>query len=212
MAEDTTSDSTQADEGTPYVPRLKALYNDQIRAELKEQLEIANVMQVPRLTKIVVNAGVGEAVGDSKVIEKAMKDLATITGQKPQVRKARKSIAVFKLREGMSVGARVTLRNDRMWDFLDRLLTLALPRIRDFRGLPDKFDGHGNYTLGVTEQLIFPEIDYDDIDAVRGMDITFVTTATDDVGGRALLDAFGFPFVRAEGETAPPAMQRLQQV
>ncbi|CAN5427569.1 50S ribosomal protein L5 [soil metagenome] len=208
MADDT---ATGAGEDA-YVPRLKALYNDTIRAELKDQLEIANVMQVPKLTKIVVNVGVGEAVGDSKVIEKAMGDLATITGQKPQLRKARKSIATFKLREGMSVGARVTLRGDRMWDFLDRLLTLALPRIRDFRGLADKFDGNGNYTLGVTEQLIFPEIDYDQIDAIRGMDITFVTSAATDEHGRALLDAFGFPFRRAEGEIAPPAMQRLQQV
>ena len=201
-----------AAEATTYTPRLKALYHSTIKQELKDQLGIANVMEVPRLTKIVVNVGVGEAVGDSKVIEKAMGDLATITGQKPQLRKARKSIATFKLREGMPIGARVTLRNDRMWDFLDRLLVLALPRIRDFRGLPDKFDGAGNYTLGITEQLIFPEIDYDSIDAIRGMDITFVTTAKDDVQGRALMDAFGFPFRRPEGAPAPTAMQRLQDV
>jgi large subunit ribosomal protein L5 len=192
-----------------YRPRLKALYTDVIAAELREQLGIANVMQVPRLSKIVVNVGVGEAVGDSKVVEKAMAELATITGQKPQLRRARKSIATFKLREGMPIGARVTLRGDRMWDFLDRLLTIALPRIRDFRGLKDTFDGSGNFTLGITEQLIFPEIDYDAIDAVRGMDITFVTTATTDEHGRALLDAFGFPFRRPEGAPAPEAMQRL---
>jgi large subunit ribosomal protein L5 len=201
---------TQTATATKYVPRLKALYDGTIRQELKDQLGIDNVMQVPRLTKIVVNVGVGEAVGDSKVIEKVMTDLATITGQKPQLRKARKSIATFKLREGMPIGARVTLRNERMWDFLDRLLVLALPRIRDFRGLPDKFDGAGNYTLGITEQLIFPEVDYDSIDAIRGMDITFVTTATTDEHGRALLDAFGFPFRRPEGAPAPAPMQRLQ--
>lgn len=195
-----------------YTPRLKALYHNTIKDELIAQLGISNVMEVPKLTKIVVNVGVGESVGDSKVIEKVMNDLTAITGQKPQVRKARKSIATFKLREGMSVGARVTLRGDRMWDFLDRLLTLALPRIRDFRGLPDKFDGAGNYTLGITEQLIFPEIDYDKVDAIRGMDITFVTSATENEGGRALLDAFGFPFRRAEGDTAPEPLQRLQSV
>ncbi|MEO2106649.1 MAG: 50S ribosomal protein L5 [Actinomycetota bacterium] len=199
-------------EGDSYVPRLKALYNDTIKGELTEQLDISNVMEIPKLVKIVVNVGVGESVGDSKVIERVMGDLTQITGQKPQVRLARKSIATFKLREGMAVGARVTLRGERMWDFLDRLLTLALPRIRDFRGLPSKFDGAGNYTLGVTEQLIFPEIDYDKIDAIRGMDITFVTSAKDDKGGRALLDAFGFPFKRAEGEAAPEPLQRLQSV
>lgn len=199
-------------EETSYVPRLKRLYWDTIRDEVASQLGIANVMEIPRLSKIVVNVGVGESVGDSKVIEKVMADLELITGQKPQVRRARKSIATFKLREGMAVGARVTLRGDRMWDFLDRLLTLALPRIRDFRGLPSKLDGAGNYTLGITEQIIFPEIDYDKVDAIRGMDITFVTTATDDATGRALFDAFGFPFRRAEGETAPEPLQRLQSV
>ncbi len=177
-----------------YVPRLKQRYNDDLRATLKDQLGLGNVMQVPRLVKIVVNMGVGEAIQDAKALDSAMRDLATITGQKPQVRRARKSIAGFKLREGMAIGARVTLRGDRMWDFLDRLLSVALPRIRDFRGLGSNFDGRGNYTCGVTEQLIFPEIDYDQIDKVRGMDITFVTTATTDEHGRALLDAFGFPF------------------
>lgn len=203
----TTADGTEI----AYRPRLKVLYAQTIRAELSEQLGITNVMEVPRLTKIVVNVGVGESVGDSKVIDRVMSDLATITGQKPQVRRARKSIATFKLREGMAIGAKVTLRNERMWDFLDRLLTLAIPRIRDFRGLPDSFDGTGNYTLGVTEQLIFPEIDYDDIDAIRGMDITFVTSADNDDHGRALLSAFGFPFRRPEGTPAPEAMQRLRE-
>ncbi|CAN5842715.1 50S ribosomal protein L5 [soil metagenome] len=205
--------SEQTADGTEisYRPRLKVLYNQTIRPALMEQLGISNVMEVPKLTKMVVNVGVGESVGDSKVIEKVLTDLATITGQKAQVRLARKSIATFKLREGMAIGARVTLRNERMWDFLDRLLTLAIPRIRDFRGLSDKLDGGGNYTLGITEQLIFPEVDYDSIDAVRGMDITFVTSAKNDEHGRALLDAFGFPFRRPEGAPAPEAMQRLQQ-
>ena len=187
------TDSTQA-----YAPRLKAKYRDEIKSALLEQLGLDNVMQVPRLEKIVVNMGVGEGVADAKAVDRAMVDLATITGQKPQLRRARKSIAQFKLRAGMPVGARVTLRGDRMWDFFDRLIALALPRIRDFRGLPTKFDGRGNYTFGVTEQLIFPEIDYDKIDKVRGLDITIVTTATTDEQGRALLDAFGFPFQRAE--------------
>lgn len=195
-----------------YSPRLKGLYNDQIRKELAEQLGIKNPMLLPKLEKIVVNVGVGESVGDSKVIEKVMNDLRAITGQQPQVRRARKSIATFKLREGMAVGARVTLRGDRMWDFLDRLLTLALPRIRDFRGLPTKFDGKGNYTMGITDQTIFPEIDFDKIDAVRGMDISFVTSATTDEEGRALLDAFGFPFKRPEGTPAPAPMQRLKEL
>ena len=205
----TTTETTAEGETVQYRPRLKALYKDVIAPDLKEQLGIENVMEIPKLSKIVVNVGVGEAVGDSKVIEKVMAELATITGQKPQLRLARKSIATFKLREGMPIGARVTLRNERMWDFLDRLLTIALPRIRDFRGLKANFDGNGNYTLGVTEQLIFPEVDYDSIDAVRGMDITFVTSAKTDEHGRALLDAFGFPFQRPEGEPAPEAMQRL---
>ncbi|MBA2530324.1 MAG: 50S ribosomal protein L5 [Euzebyales bacterium] len=178
-----------------YIPRLKARYRDEVRDRLGQRLGLSNVMQVPALTKIVVNMGVGDAVADAKALEAAMRDLTTITGQKPSPRSARKSIAAFKLRAGMPIGAKVTLRGDRMWDFFDRLLSVALPRIRDFRGLPPtSFDGRGNYTFGVTEQLIFPEIDYDAIDRVRGMDITIVTTATTDEQGRALLEAFGFPF------------------
>ena len=186
---------------TSYVPRLKVRYDSEIREQLKEQLGIANVMQVPRLEKIVVNMGVGEAITDAKVIEKASDDLARITGQKAQLRRARKSIAQFKLRAGMPVGVKVTLRGDRMWDFFDRLLSLALPRIRDFRGLPRGFDGAGNYSFGVTEQLIFPEIDYDRIDKIRGLDVVIVTSAEVDDHGRALLEAFGFPFVRSEATT-----------
>ena len=179
-----------------YVPRLKERYASEIRDQLKTELALDNVMEVPRLSKIVVNMGVGDAVADSKALDGAMRDLATITGQKPSLRRARKSIANFKLREGMPIGAKVTMRGDRMWDFFDRLLSVALPRIRDFRGLsPDSFDGRGNYTFGVTEQLIFPEVDYDAIDKVRGMDITIVTSATTDEQGRALLRAYGFPFV-----------------
>ena len=182
------------------MPRLKARYDDEIRAALKEQLGLANIMQVPRLEKIVINMGVGAAVGQPSLLEGAVSDLTTITGQKPVVTKAKKSIASFKLREGNAIGAKVTLRGDRMWEFLDRLISLAIPRIRDFRGLnPRSFDGRGNYTFGVTEQLIFPEIDYDKIDATRGMDITIVTTARTDAEGKALLDAFGFPFKR-EGQ------------
>jgi large subunit ribosomal protein L5 len=176
-------------------PRLKTKYREEIVGTLQEQFNYANVMQVPGLTKIVVNMGVGEAARDSKLIDGAVKDLAAITGQKPQVTKARKSIAQFKLREGMPIGAHVTLRGDRMWEFLDRLLALALPRIRDFRGLsPKQFDGTGNYTFGLTEQVMFHEINQDRIDRVRGMDITVVTTATNDDEGRALLRALGFPF------------------
>ncbi len=178
-----------------YVPRLKERYNAEIRDRLKEQLGLDNVMQVPRLEKIVLNMGVGEAITDAKALDGAMRDLSIITGQKPSVRRARKSIAQFKLRAGMPIGAKVTLRGDRMWDFFDRLMSVALPRIRDFRGLPpNSFDGRGNYTFGVTEQLIFPEIDYDSVDRVRGMDITIVTTATTNEQGRALLAAYGFPF------------------
>ena len=178
-----------------YAPRLKVRYRDELLAALKEQLGFANVMQVPRLEKIVVNMGVGDAVKDGRMLDAALTDLQVITGQKAVVTKARKSIAGFKLREGMAIGAKVTLRGDRMWEFLDRLVTLALPRIRDFRGLdPQAFDGHGNYTMGVTEQLIFPEIDYDKVAKVSGMDITIVTTARDDDEGRALLTALGFPF------------------
>jgi large subunit ribosomal protein L5 len=177
-------------------PRLRTKYNTEIRAQLQEQLGLGNVMQVPRLEKIVINMGVGKATQQPSLLEGAVRDLEQITGQKPLITKATKSIASFKLREGNSIGAKVTLRGDRMWEFLDRLVALAIPRIRDFRGLPSKFDGRGNYTFGVVEQTIFPEIDYDKIDSPRGMDITFVTTATTDAEGRALLDAFGFPFRR----------------
>ena len=177
------------------LPRLKQQYRETIVPNLREEFSYGNVMQVPGLTKIVVNMGVGEAARDSKLIEGAVKDLTAITGQKPMVTAARKSIAQFKLRDGMPIGAHVTLRGDRMWEFLDRLLTLALPRIRDFRGLsPKQFDGNGNYTFGLTEQSVFHEIDQDKIDRVRGMDITVVTTAKTDDEGRALLKQLGFPF------------------
>src|SRR6185369_11107840 len=176
-------------------PRLQTRYREEIVPALQEQFRYANVMQVPGLTKIVVNMGVGEAARDSKLIEGAVRDLTAITGQKPQITRARKSIAQFKLREGMPIGAHVTLRGDRMWEFLDRLLALALPRIRDFRGLSGKqFDGRGNYTFGLTEQVMFHEIDQDKVDRSRGMDITVVTTATNDDEGRALLKQLGFPF------------------
>ena len=192
------SDATAT--ATVTVPRLKQRYNDEIRPGLKDTLGLRNIMQVPRLEKIVVNMGVGRAVGQPSLLEGAVRDLTQITGQKPLVTKATKSIAGFKLREGQNIGAKVTLRGDRMWEFLDRLIALAIPRIRDFRGLPPNgFDGRGNYTFGVTEQLIFPEIDYDKIDTTRGMDITIVTTARTNAEGRALLDAFGFPFKR-EGQ------------
>jgi large subunit ribosomal protein L5 len=176
-------------------PRMKARYREEILPAMREQFGYANVMQVPGLTKIVVNMGVGEAARDSKLIEGAIRDLTAITGQKPQVTRARKSIAQFKLREGMPIGCHVTLRGDHMWEFLDRLLALALPRIRDFRGLSDRqFDGRGNYTFGLTEQVMFHEIDQDRIDRSRGMDITVVTSATNDDEGRALLKKLGFPF------------------
>jgi len=182
-------------------PRLKARYDDEIRARLKESLGLGNIMEVPRLEKIVVNMGVGEATQQASLLEGAVADLTLITGQKPLVTRARRSIAAFKLREGVPIGAKVTLRGDRMWEFLDRLISLAIPRIRDFRGLPPTgFDGRGNYTFGVDEQLIFPEVDYDKIDTVRGMDITIVTTARTNDEGRALLDAFGFPFRRADSQ------------
>src|SRR5213594_3132148 len=178
-----------------YTPRFKTRFRDELRPALKDQLGLTNLMEVPRMEKIVVNMGIGDAVKDGRMLDAALEDLQIITGQKPLVTKARKSIAGFKLREGMAIGAKVTLRGDRMWEFLDRLLSTALPRIRDFRGLnPDGFDGHGNFTLGVTEQLIFPEIDYDKVVKVRGMDITIVTTAKADDDGRALLQALGFPF------------------
>jgi large subunit ribosomal protein L5 len=176
-------------------PRLKQRYRGEIAPKLREEFRYGNVMQVPTLTKIVVNMGVGDAARDSKLIEGAIRDLGTITGQRPAVTKARKSIAQFKLREGMPIGAKVTLRGDRMWEFLDRLLSIALPRIRDFRGLsPKQFDGHGNYTFGLNEQLMFHEVDQDRIDRIRGMDITVVTTARNDDEGRALLRRLGFPF------------------
>jgi large subunit ribosomal protein L5 len=179
------------------VPRLKQRYLDEVAAALRTQLDLGNVMQIPRLEKIVLNIGLGEAITDSKALDGAMSDLAAITGQKPRVNRARKSIAAFKLREGMPIGVKVTLRGDRMWEFFDRLVTVALPRSRDFRGMnPKSFDGSGNYTFGLTEQLVFPEVNYDKVDAVRGMDITIVTSAKVDAHARALLDAFGFPFIR----------------
>jgi large subunit ribosomal protein L5 len=183
-----------------YTPRLKERYRSELVSRLKDDLGVKNLMEVPRPEKVVVNMGVGDAPRDAKLMEGAIKDLTTITGQRPGVRRARKSLATFKLREGMPIGAATTLRGDRMWDFLDRLLSIVLPRIRDFRGLnPRSFDGNGNYTFGVTEQLVFPEIDYDDIDQTRGMDITIVTTAATDEEGLALLAALGFPF-RQQGQ------------
>jgi large subunit ribosomal protein L5 len=180
-------------------PRLKVKYREEFAPRLQTQLGLSNPMQVPRLEKIVVNMGVGEAIQDRKQIESAMEELTVITGQRPRLNRARKSIAGFKLRQGMPVGCSVTLRGDRMWEFFDRLLAIAIPRIRDFRGLdPRSFDGRGNYTFGVSEQLIFPEVDYDKITAVRGMDITICTTADDDDSARALLEAFGFPFRRRQ--------------
>jgi large subunit ribosomal protein L5 len=189
---DTTIERTQ---GTGSNPRLRTRYREEIAPAMREEFSYANVMQIPGLVKVVVNMGVGDAARDSKLIEGAIKDLTAITGQKPQVTRARKSIAQFKLREGMPIGAHTTLRGDRMWEFLDRLLSVALPRIRDFRGLsPKQFDGNGNYTFGLSEQSMFHEIDQDRIDRVRGMDITVVTTATTDAEGRALLKRLGFPF------------------
>jgi large subunit ribosomal protein L5 len=183
-------------------PRLKQKYRSEIAAQLTKDFGFTNVHQVPGLVKVVVNTGVGEAARDSKIIDGAVKDLTAITGQKPQVTLARKSIAQFKLREGQAIGAHVTLRGDRAWEFLDRLVSLALPRIRDFRGLSDKqFDGHGNYTFGLTEQSMFHEIDQDKIDRVRGFDITVVTTAKNDDEGRALLKALGFPFRSSDAAT-----------
>jgi large subunit ribosomal protein L5 len=185
---------------TTEVPRVKRRYFEELRPQLKESLGLRNIMQVPRLEKIVINMGVGQALVQQSLLEGAVADLTTITGQKPVITRAKKSIAGFKLREGNAIGVKVTLRGDRMWEFYDRLVSIAVPRIRDFRGLsPTSFDGHGNYTFGVTEQLIFPEIDYDKVDATRGMDITIVTTARTDDEGRALLTALGFPFKR-EGQ------------
>ena len=175
--------------------RLQDYYKETVVPQLKEKLELENVMAVPRITKITLNMGVGEAVGDKKIVEKAMADMTLISGQKPVVTKARKSVAAFKIREGYPIGCKVTLRRERMYEFLDRLVNIAIPRVRDFRGLSARaFDGRGNYSLGVQEQIIFPEIDYDKIDVIRGMDITITTTATNDDHGRALLEAFNFPF------------------
>ena len=185
---------------TTITPRLRTRYNEEIRAQLKETLELDNIMLVPKIEKIVLNMGVGDAVGQAKLLEGALSDMETIAGQKPVITRAKKSLASFKLREGQAIGCKVTLRGDRMYEFLDRLISLAIPRIRDFRGLPPKsFDGNGNYTFGVTEQLMFPEIDYDKVDTTRGMDITIVTTAKTNEEGKALLDAFNFPF-RREGQ------------
>ena len=181
------------------VPRLKQRYEDEIRSALQEELALGSVMQVPRISKITLNMGVGEAKTDSKQLDSALEELTTIAGQRAQLRRARRSIAQFKLREGMPIGARVTLRGDRMWEFLDRLVSIALPRIRDFRGLnPNSFDGRGNYSLGIREQIIFPEIDYDSVPAIRGLDIAITTTAETDEHARALLTALGLPFA-AEG-------------
>ncbi len=188
------------DTATRTQPRLKAVYNDQLRDQLKSDLGLGNVMEVPRLQKIVINMGVGEALANSKNLESAIADLTVIAGQKPVATRAKKSLASFKLRQGNAIGCKATLRGDQMWEFFDRLMTLAIPRIRDFRGLnPRSFDGNGNYTFGLTEQIAFPEIDYDTVDATRGMDITIVTTAKTDAEGKALLDAFSFPF-RREGQ------------
>ena len=184
---------------TATLPRLKQRYRESLLSELKDSLGLGNVMEVPTLEKIVLNVGVGAAIEQGSLLEGAVEDLGTITGQKAVVCRAKQSIANFKLRAGNAIGAKVTLRGDRMWEFLDRLISLAIPRVRDFRGMStSSFDGAGNYTFGVTEQLIFPEIDYDKVDAVRGMNITIVTTARDDAEGRALLAAFGFPFIRTE--------------
>ena len=190
---------------TTTLPRLKARYQSEIRDSLKASLELPNVMQVPRLEKIVVNMGVGRATQQPSLLEGAVADMTRITGQKPKVTKSRDSIANFKLREDQAIGCMVTLRGDRMWEFLDRLIAVAIPRIRDFRGLPaHSWDGRGNYSFGLVDQTVFPEIEYDKIDAPRGMDITIVTTAVNNAQGRALLDAFGFPFKRGADAVAPP--------
>jgi len=182
-----------------YTPRLKQRYNDELRASLKEQLQLDSIMQVPRITKITLNMGVGEGKTDSKQIDAALEELTTIAGQRAQVRRARKSIAQFKIREGMPIGVKVTLRGDRMWEFLDRLVSIALPRIRDFRGLsPRSFDGRGNYSLGVREQIIFPEIDYDSINQIRGLDVAITTTAETDEQAEALLRGLGMPLATEE--------------
>lgn len=197
---------------TATMPRLKNRYNAEVRDALKTQLGLANVMEVPRLDKIVINMGVGRATQQPSLLEGAVADLTRISGQKPKITKARDSIANFKLREEQAIGCMVTLRGDRMWEFLDRLVSVAIPRIRDFRGLPaHSWDGRGNYTFGLADQTVFPEIDYDKIDAPRGMDITIVTTARDNAEGRALLDAFGFPFKRGADAVAPPKKKSNQR-
>ena len=201
--------STATETATTTIPRLKQKYNDEVKGALKTDLGLPNVMQVPRMEKIVVNMGVGRATQQPSLLEGAVKDLTRITGQKPIVTKARTSIASFKLREGQSIGCKVTLRGDRMWEFFDRLVSVAIPRIRDFRGLPaTSWDGRGNYTFGLSEQVVFPEIDYDKIDAPRGMDITIVTTAATNEQGKALLDAFGFPFKREVDVSQPEKIKR----
>jgi large subunit ribosomal protein L5 len=183
-----------------YIPRLKERYNDELRSQLQEQLELSSIMQSPTVAKITLNMGVGEGKTDAKQIDQALEELTIIAGQRAQVRRATKSIAQFKIREGMPIGVKVTLRGDRMWEFLDRLISIALPRIRDFRGLnPDSFDGRGNYSLGIREQIIFPEIDYDSINQIRGLDVALTTTAKDDDQARALLTALGMPFAAADG-------------
>jgi large subunit ribosomal protein L5 len=194
---------------TKETPRLKQRYAEQVKGQLQQRLELANPMQVPTLQKIVINMGVGRATQQPSVLESAVADLTAIAGQKPIVTKAKHSIAGFKLREGQSIGTKVTLRGDRMWEFLDRLIAVAIPRIRDFRGLPaTSWDGRGNYTFGLNDQTVFPEIDYDKIDTARGMDITIVTTATDDAAGKALLEAFGFPFRTGADPLAAPAPRK----
>ena len=194
-----------SDTAVKAAPRLKHKYDAEVKGALKDQLGLTNVMQVPKIEKIVINMGVGKATQQPSLLEGAVRDLTQISGQKPVVTKAKTSIAGFKLREGQSIGCKVTLRGDRMWEFLDRLIAVAIPRIRDFRGLPaNSWDGRGNYTFGLNEQTVFPEIDYDKIDSPRGMDITIVTTATTNEQGKALLDAFGFPFKRGADAVAAP--------
>jgi large subunit ribosomal protein L5 len=193
-------------------PRLKIRYNEEIKAALQAELGITNVMQVPRLEKIVINMGVGRATQQPSLLESAASELALIAGQKPVITKAKTSIAGFKLREGQAIGTKVTLRGDRMWEFLDRLIAVAIPRIRDFRGLPaHSWDGHGNYTFGLKDQTVFPEIDYDRVDVPRGMDITIVTTSSTDEGGKALLDAFGFPFKKGDEADAEPRRRKKKR-
>ena len=208
----TTTDATRDEANVTTAPRLKSKYTNEIKANLQQQLGLTNVMQVPTIEKIVINMGVGRATQQPSLLEGAVADLTLIAGQKPIVTKATKSIAGFKLREGQSIGTKVTLRGDRMWEFLDRLIAVAIPRIRDFRGLPARsWDGRGNYTFGLNDQTVFPEIDYDKIDVPRGMDITVVTTATNDAAGKALLDAFGFPFRQADDPNAPAPKPRRRR-